>query len=235
MPAQPPPTVLVHGIRVSRTMWHPVADRLRAAGHKVEALDLPGHGVRRGEPFTLAAAVAAVTEAIDAVGGRALVAGLSLGGFVSIATAAAHPERVAGLVAMGCTTRPRGAYAMLYRRMAALAGASPRRADRLSAFTFSRLLPGAPGRAVLEGGLSSEVMPAAAAAIMGYDPIAALAAYPGPVTLVNGSRDPFRADERDFLAACRDGRLIVIPGRGHIDLLADPATLTGILHEVATR
>ncbi|MFI0904400.1 alpha/beta fold hydrolase [Streptomyces sioyaensis] len=48
--------------------------------HRVHVRDLPGHGSRRGEPFTIAGAVAAVADAIDELGGRALLVGLSLGG-----------------------------------------------------------------------------------------------------------------------------------------------------------
>lgn len=99
------PLVFVHGMRVSGTMWQPVIDTL-GTRHPTAAPDLPGHGSRRAEPFTLPGAVAAVTDAIDALGGRALVVGLSLGGYVAVATAGSHPDRVLGLVAMGCTATP---------------------------------------------------------------------------------------------------------------------------------
>ncbi|MFD0901722.1 alpha/beta fold hydrolase, partial [Actinomadura sediminis] len=101
-------------------MWGPLAERLRER-HRVAAPGLPGHGRRRGERFTMDGAVDAVAETIDALGGRALVAGLSLGGFVGIAAAARHPGRVAGLVAMGCTTRPAGFGRAVYRTAGRLA------------------------------------------------------------------------------------------------------------------
>ncbi|MFG2099796.1 alpha/beta fold hydrolase [Micromonospora echinaurantiaca] len=223
------PVVLVHGIRVSRTMWEPVVSQLDRPAY---AVDLPGHGARRGEPFTMAAATEAVAAAVDHVGGRALVAGLSLGGFAGIAAAGRFPERVAGLVAMGCTARPTRLVG-LYRGAAALAARFPEQANHLSGYAFRRALPRPAADAVLAGGLSSEVMPAVVAAVAGHDQLGALAAYPGPVWLVNGDRDPFRADERSYLAACRDGRLIRLPRTGHVTVLADPVRLARLIEDAA--
>ncbi|MFC4058187.1 alpha/beta fold hydrolase [Planomonospora corallina] len=222
------PIVFVHGIRVSATMWGPVTalvDRPSAA------VDLPGHGSRRGERFTMEAAASAVAEAIDGLGGRAVVAGLSLGGYVGIATAGRFPERVAGLVAMGCTALP-GRHAGVYRFAASLAARDPELAGRISAYGLRRLLPGPPGEALVAGGLACEVMPQAVEAVAGHDQLAALAAYPGRVWLVNGARDPFRADERAFLRACRDGRLIHIPRRGHLGVLAAPGPLARLVGDL---
>ena len=100
------PVVLVHGLRTSRTMWRAQVEALQRAGHRVVAVDLPGHGTRIGEPFTLDAAVDTVADAIDELGGPAFVVGLSLGGYVAIRHAARHPDQVGGLVAASCSTRP---------------------------------------------------------------------------------------------------------------------------------
>ena len=78
------PVVLVHGLRTSRTMWRAQVEALQRVGHRAVAVDLPGHGTRIGEPFTLDAAVDTVADAIDEVGGPAVVVGLSLGGYVAI-------------------------------------------------------------------------------------------------------------------------------------------------------
>jgi len=44
-----PGVVLVHGVRTSRTMWRAQEESLRAAGHRVVAVDLPGHCKSEGE------------------------------------------------------------------------------------------------------------------------------------------------------------------------------------------
>ncbi|MFE0376415.1 alpha/beta fold hydrolase [Streptomyces inhibens] len=226
------PIVFVHGIRVSGTMWRPVRERI-GDRHPTAAPDLPGHGARRGERFTMSGAVDAVAEAIDELGGRALVVGLSLGGYTGIATAGCHPGRVAGLVAMGCAALPRGLFSAVYGG-AAWAGARwPEAGNRLSAWGFRRVLPGPVAEAMASGGLACEVMPSVVAAVEEMEPRASLAAYAGPVWLVNGARDPFRRDERALLRACRDGRLSVRPGQGHITSLADTAALARTVLDAA--
>lgn len=226
------PVVFVHGIRVSGTLWRPVMD-LVGQDRSVAAPDLPGHGSRRGEPFTLDAAVEAVTVAIHGLGGRALLVGHSLGGYVGIATAGWHPERVAGLVAVGCTRRPQGLFAAGFRRFARLLGAYPEIGNRLSAWGFRRALPVVVAEAVVAGGLACEVMPQVVDAITGMDVLAAIGAYPGPVWLVNAARDGFRADEDLFLRACHDGNLVLLPHRGHISCLAETQTLADIVATAA--
>ncbi|MER0477651.1 alpha/beta fold hydrolase [Streptomyces sp. Edi2] len=227
------PLVFVHGMRLSGTMWRPV---IRAIGqrHPTAAPDLPGHGDRQGEPFSIPGAVAAVTEAVDALGGRAMLVGLSLGGYVAIATAAAHPDRVLGTVAMGCTALPRGVFGAAYRGAARLAARHPRQADRLSTFAFRRTLPPPQARAMVSGGLSCDITPSIIKAVSEMDPPALLSAYPGPVWLVNGERDHFRRHERLFLRSCRDGRLVIRPGCGHVTSLSDTADLTRHIRDAAT-
>ncbi|GIH44867.1 Pimeloyl-ACP methyl ester carboxylesterase [Microbispora rosea] len=224
------PVVFVHGIRLSGTMWSPVRALLRAPS---AAPDLPGHGRRRGLPYGTEAACDVVAETIAGLGGRALVVGLSLGGYVGIATAARHPDLVAGLVAMGCTARPDRPRAHAYRLAGRLAARNPALVDRVSRFALRRMLPGAAGEAMIEGGLSSEVVASVVAAVTAEDPLASLAAYPGRVWLLNGARDPFRVDESAFLRACADGSLTHLHGRGHLTVLADPAGLARFIDKAA--
>jgi pimeloyl-ACP methyl ester carboxylesterase len=196
-------------------------------------LTCQAHGARCGEPFTMSRAVDTIVEAVDKLGGRPLVVGLSLGGYVGIATAGSHPGRVLGLVAMGCTALPRGLIGAAYRAVARSAARCPEAANHLSAWGFRRVLPGPLAEAMVAGGLTCEVMPSDIKAVDAMDPLASLSAYPGPVWLVNGVRDPFRRDERLFLNACRDGRLFVRPGCGHVTSLADTTALARTVLDVA--
>lgn len=120
----------------------------------------------------------------------------------------------------------------IYRSVASVAARHPSRANRVSSSVLRRLLPGAAGAAMVAGGLSCEVLPQAVEAVTGHDQLAALAAYPGRVWLVNGARDPFRVGERDFLRACRDGRLILIPCRGHLGVMRDPGPLARLVGDL---
>jgi pimeloyl-ACP methyl ester carboxylesterase len=220
------PTVFVHGIRVSGSMWGPVAALVDG---RTTAPDLPGHGTRQTERFTTQSAVEAILAAIDDVGGRAVLVGHSLGGFLAIAAAGRHPDRVAALVAGGCTVQPRGPFLSAYRLMARLAASSPAIADQLSARGFRRALPSPIAGAMIAGGVRCAVMPEVVAAISTLDPIADLRRYPGPVLLFNGVRDPFRADERRFLAAAPHARLVLVPRRGHISIMAETTTLAELV------
>jgi pimeloyl-ACP methyl ester carboxylesterase len=101
-PAPPPqrlPVVLVHGAWSEAGAWDRVAAELRARGHAVTAVNLPGHG-RDETPLkglSLAAYTARVLEALPA-GGRALLVGHSMAGMVISQVAEQAPERVAKLV-----------------------------------------------------------------------------------------------------------------------------------------
>lgn len=227
------PIVLVHGLRTSRTMWRPQVRALREQGRTVVAVDLPGHGCRRGEPFTLGGAVEAVRDAVDSVGSAALVVGLSLGGFVSIAAAAAYPRRVAGLVAAGCSARPVPGWASMYRIPTVLLDRLPDRGQAVNERFHRLTLPADGAEAVLDGGLAMEAGRAVIEEVTGVDVLGLLASYPGTVWLVNGARDHFRIHERLFLEACADGRLLVVPRAGHMVNLDQPEIFTRLVMDAA--
>lgn len=229
----PVPILLVHGIRTSATMWRQQVDELRTAGHAVLAIDLPGHGTRQGEQFTVEASLDAIDSGVTALGGRVMLVGLSLGGYYAIAYAGAHPERVIGLVAAGCSTVPGGPGLAAYRGLARGIHRLPDRGLWLHTAMVRALVPRQGALDVLAGGVALDVMDAGLRATSTLTPLASLAAYPGPVWLVNGSLDQFRLHERRFLAACRHGRLVIVPGATHLVSLAQPRRFTAVLRRVA--
>jgi pimeloyl-ACP methyl ester carboxylesterase len=91
--------LLVHGAFGRATNWDRVAPGLRAAGHEVEAIDLPGQG---DDPtpvaeVTLDRYAQRVCEAL-AAGPPAVLVGHSMGGMVITQAAARCPEQVERLV-----------------------------------------------------------------------------------------------------------------------------------------
>lgn len=226
------PVVLVHGIRLSGRSWTCVLDEI-APERPVTAVDLPGHGTRRGETFTLPAATEAIGAAIAAAGGSALVVGHSLGGYAAIAAAARFPERVAGLVVAGSTCVPSRASTAPFRLAHRLLSTRPDGGERLSARLFAAVLPRRTAAEIERGGIATEVIPDVVRAAEDFDPIGGLARYPGPVWLINGSRDHFRAHEQRFAAASPRTRLLVVPRTGHYLPLSEPERFARLIRDIA--
>lgn len=90
--------VLVHGAWHGAWCWYRMLPALRALGFTPHAIDLPGHGLRNGEPQTLAAYAEAVAGLLRGLPEPALLVGHSMGGGVISATAELVPERISNLV-----------------------------------------------------------------------------------------------------------------------------------------
>ncbi|HEV7977721.1 hypothetical protein [Amycolatopsis sp.] len=144
-------------------------------------------------------------------------------------------ERVAGLVAFGCTTLPTPARARPYLLAAGLFARRPDSGARLTRFLSTALLGRETAAAFTGGGVSNAAIPDVVDAILARNPLADLRGYPGPAWLVNGAKDHFRTDERQFVAACRDGRLELLPGAGHLAPLTAAADVTRFIDNTAFR
>ena len=97
-----PPVLLVHGwMFPSDLNWIHVYGPLQAAGHRVLAMDLRGHGrgLRSPQPFRLTDCADDAAGVLDALGvDRAYVVGYSMGGPVTQLLARRAPHKVAGFV-----------------------------------------------------------------------------------------------------------------------------------------
>ncbi|MBA4022310.1 MAG: alpha/beta hydrolase [Gordonia sp.] len=220
----PTPVVLVHGIRVSGASLHRIAAAI--PGRRVVYPDLPGHGERRDETFTLAGAVDTIEDAIDVLGRPAVVAGMSMGGYVSMAVAGRRPELVAGLVAMCATAQPSRFLATPFRAFGAATAYLPEQAATMSRW----LTRAAVGRQVSDdmevGGLALASIKDVVAEVSRFDALGEVARYPGPIEFINGGWDQFRVNERRFAAVSPRANLTVIPRASHLFPLIQPE-LTG--------
>ncbi|WP_369371177.1 alpha/beta fold hydrolase [Promicromonospora sp. Populi] len=110
--------VFVHGMRSAGAIWENQLEHVRAAGHEAVAVDLPAHGSRRHDRFTMDGAFKTLDDAVASLPtGPVALVGLSLGGYASLAWAArpGTTDRLVGLVAAGCTSDPKGKPVKLYR------------------------------------------------------------------------------------------------------------------------
>jgi pimeloyl-ACP methyl ester carboxylesterase len=97
-PADAVPLFLTHGYSASQAMWAPNLEAL-AADRTVVTIDLRGHGKSESpeeqSAYSHDLSVEDMLAVLDAAGiEKAAVGGLSLGGYLSLAFYAAHPERV---------------------------------------------------------------------------------------------------------------------------------------------
>jgi pimeloyl-ACP methyl ester carboxylesterase len=96
------PVLLSHGMSATTEMWEPNLPAL-AAGRQVITWDIRGHG-RSDSPddqalYTEAHCVADMAAILDALGiERAVIGGLSLGGYLSLAFNLAYPGRATALM-----------------------------------------------------------------------------------------------------------------------------------------
>ena len=100
-----PPVVLLHGLTATRRYVVMGSRVLERDGHRVIAYDARGHGRSSPAPtpeaYCYDGLAADLLAVLDATGvDRGVLAGASMGAHTLLAFALAHPERVAGLVAI---------------------------------------------------------------------------------------------------------------------------------------
>lgn len=226
--------VLIHAVRSSRTMWKGQVRRLREHGYEVIAPDLPGHGRRRGEPFTLTGALATIDEAVSTCQEPPLLVGLSLGGYLTLHWAGTHPGRLAGVVAADCTIVPGPATARLYGLWVSMKDWLPGDSDVRVSRAFARRHTRKAAKRYYGGGRAHGVVRAVVRLIGGLDLLADIAAIDVPVTFINGEHDPFRRHEALFLQAAQEGELVILEDAGHIANLSRPKRFAKLLRRSAT-
>lgn len=223
-PPDAPAIVFVHGTRLTSAMWSPQIAALSDEFRTI-ALDLPAHGSRAGVSFTMESAADALAAAIrEHAGGRAVVVGLSLGGYVAMTLAAREPALVRGLVLSGATAEPVGVRMLPYLALASvMRRVSDERLQRLNARYFRRRYPAAIADPIVEAGFWSRGGADALRAISGERFVPRFKAYPGPTLIINGERDlPFRLFAPTFAAAGANVHRVRLARARHLANLDQP-------------
>lgn len=236
-PADRRPTIVfLHGTVLTGTAWTAQIAGLGDAFHCL-APDLPGHGAASDEPFSIDGAARGVAGLIErqAHDGRAILVGLSLGGYVAMDVAARWPDRVAGIAIAGATADPVGARSLGFRAFATILDVVPDRILDGVYRAFFRVRFPAPIRdPILATGFSFPGAVVALRALLGERFQQRLAAYPGPSLLINGEFDLFfRPSERAFAQAAANPRRALIRQATHLANLDQPERFTAAVRRFA--
>lgn len=224
--------VLVHGIRTSATMWRSQVAHLEQRGNAVTAVDLPGHGSRMDEAFTLEGAFATIDAAVRdaAERGPVLLVGHSMGGLLSIEYVGAEdPPPVAGFIAAACTAIPRGVGLATYRMLARGFDALPDRGMWLTDRVLNATLPDETRYDFGAGGYALAAQDVALRTLSVLDLLAALERIEVPMWFINGQYDQLRANERLFTRIASHAELIVVPRTTHLVTAMRPRVFNALL------
>jgi pimeloyl-ACP methyl ester carboxylesterase len=229
--------VLVHGIRTSATMWRSQVAYLEARGTAVTAVDLPGHGSRMREQFTLDGAFATIDDAVRSAAerGPVLLSGHSMGGLLCIEYAGGEtPPPVAGFIAASCTAIPRGVGLRTYRLLARGFDSLPDRGMWLTDRMLDRILPDETRADFGAGGYALDAQDVALRSLSVLDLLAALHRVEVPLWFVNGQYDQLRVNERLFTRVARHAELIVVPRTTHHVTVMRPSVFNAVLEVALT-
>lgn len=229
--------VLVHGIRTSATMWRAQVEYLAERGNPVVAVDLPGHGARMAEEFTLEGAFSTIDAAVRdaATRGPVLLAGHSMGGLLCVEYVGREdPPPVAGFVAASCTAIPRGPGLAGYRLLARGFDSLPDRGMWLTNRMLDRILPDQTRADFGAGGYALDAQDIALGSLSVLDLLAALHRIEVPLWFVNGQFDQLRINERLFLRVAQHAELIVVPRTTHHVTVMRPGVFNALLNLAIT-
>lgn len=227
-----PTVILVHGLRTSHSLWRQQLEDLEREGVPARAIDLPGHGRRIGERFTLDGALNSIGDAVaeaEASGSKPYLVGFSLGGYLGIEWVARNPGRAAGLLAAACGTVPNPVVMHAWRGIAKVIGRFPDRGRGLNDLAVRIFVPEPGATDVISGGVALDVMDDTIRALLSLRPLERLREIGEPVLFVNGRWDHVRAHARRYLAGTRNGRLVTVPGASHLVTVIRPHEFTAAL------
>lgn len=213
-------------------MWRSQVEHLTEHGVGVTAVDLPGHGSRMAEAFTLEEAFATIDRAVvdAAARGPVLLVGHSMGGLLCIEYAGRSDRPpVAGFIAASCTAIPRGMALRTYRVLARSFYSLPDKGVWLSDQVLDRTLPPQTRADFGAGGYALAAQDVALRSLSVLDLLASLSRIAVPIWFVNGQFDQLRVNERLFCRLAPHAELIVVPRTSHLVTAMRPRVFNAVL------
>jgi pimeloyl-ACP methyl ester carboxylesterase len=243
------PIVLIHGFPLDSRMWRPQIAALSGAGYRVICPDLTGFGTSPGPAGSLSMAsyADAVIGLIDKLGiEKAVVGGMSMGGYVLLSLVDRYPDRLLG--AMFLMTRATADDAAGKERRTVLANEVNSGNLKIIPDAFAKVLfapdtPQKKPKLVVEVRQWMESTPLAGltggllAMRDRNDYIAKLGSFTLPSMVVSAEYDMAIPPEHSevFAKLLPDATLRIIPGAGHMANLENPEAFNQALLEFLSR
>ena len=245
--------VLLHAFPFDARLWAPQAEMLAAAGWQVHIPNLPGFGgteLLLGSPSIDAVADAVLADLDNRGIDRAVLGGISLGGYVAMAMLRKRPEMFAAAI---CCDTKAGADTELARenrfRMAKAVTENPQECGRI---LQQSMLAGLLGQVTRDtrpevvAQVSAWLDDAGPKAVAWYqqamadrvESLTTLGALDIPVLILWGSGDTLspEADQMAMLQVLRRGQEVKIAGAGHLSIVEQPVgtarAITGFIAAV---
>ncbi|HUG82032.1 MAG TPA: alpha/beta fold hydrolase [Bryobacterales bacterium] len=227
------PLLLIHGFPLHRGMFAPQLEGLSTVA-KVITFDVPGVGESEPGPVSMDDIADLAADVLTELKiEKAVVGGVSMGGYAAFSFARRYPNRLLGLILADTRAVADSEAAKEGRaKMARLVEEEgvPAAADKMVPGWFGpSTIEGRP-EVVRQAHAFVEAAPAEAVVLMlqaladRADSTPGLAEIRVPTLVVSGEEDPLipAAEMRDFAALIPDARHVVIPGTGHLPNLEDP-------------
>ncbi|PYC81573.1 alpha/beta hydrolase [Streptomyces tateyamensis] len=241
------PLLLLHAFPLNSAMWRGQSDGSLDRA-RVLTVDLPGFGTSpapQGEPSldVWADALAALLDRLELA--QAVIGGLSMGGYLAMAFARRHGERVSGLLLAdtkastdapaALANRERIAAAVLARQSVALLLEEQFDASLLGAEAGEQLTKEV--RALIAAATPAGVAWAQRAMAGRQAAFETLAALGVPAAVVVGQDDRLTpvADAEELADVLVDAELTVIPAAGHLAALEAPAAFNAAVNALLRR
>jgi pimeloyl-ACP methyl ester carboxylesterase len=243
-----PAIVLLHAFPMDNSLWAAQRQALGQAGHRVITPDLPGFG---------GSALAATSPSLDAVADsvvalldhlgieQAVVGGLSMGGYVTMAILRRHPDRLSAIVLADTKASADAPEAAANREAVAAAVESAGTAAGIGDAMLPNLLGAttrdsrpdvvATVRRWIGAQPASGIAWAQRAMAARPDSLADIASFGRPVLVLYGAQDTISpaADAVAMAEAARSGgsatTVVAIPAVGHLSAVEDPEAVTHAL------
>jgi pimeloyl-ACP methyl ester carboxylesterase len=220
------PLVLLHGYPIDHRIWDSVAPLLEGTFDLILP-DLRGFGKSTtvNEPHTLDAFASDIAGLLDHLGiQKTAVAGHSMGGYVALAFAKLHPDRISGLGLVSTQTLadPPDRKEGRYKTAADVAekGIGGVVEVMASKFTSDEKIQNA-SREIMQGQQPAAYIGALKAMAERMDTSSLLATVEYPVVIIHGDKDSLIAVERarEAKSLVPHAHFVELPGVGHLPMM----------------